>query len=367
MAMNGRELLAASRALRDAFTLDEFDQLLFFYLDRRRENIAGPGNFNTIVYQVLSAAEREGWTSKLLAAAREANPTNASLMALAETWQLAPLRVEARDALERVLSHEPGFLDITAWRERLGALEGRVGRVEVTVPGGLIKGTALLVGPGVCMTNYHVLQRVIDGTIAPSKVVVRFDYKRAADGVVLNDGTEHRLPDSDWLVDASPPSPVDLLVDPGQQLPSEDQLDYAVFRLTGEPGEESIGGASAGPQAPRRGWIDSAATEEPFTAESTMFVLQHPSGEPLKLAFGSVIGANRNGTRVRHRVDTERGSSGSPCFNRNLELVALHHGGDPNFAVGHRPEYNEAVPFAAIRRLLAQRDAASSVFVAAGP
>ena len=366
MARQGRELLAASEALRDAFTLDEFDQLLFFYLGKRRENIAGPGNFQAVVYQVLSAAEREGWTSKLLAAAREANPTNARLMALAEAWQLAPLRVETREALERIISQEAGFLDITAWRERLGALEGQVGRVEVTVPTGMIKGTAFLVGPGICLTNYHVLERVIEGGVAPSEVVVRFDYKRSGDGVVLNSGTEHRLPSSGWLVDASPPSPVDSLVDPGQQLPREDELDYAVFRLTGEPGEESIGGASAGPRAPKRGWIESAATAESFTPDSTMFILQHPSGEPLKLAFGSVIGQNGNGSRVRHRVNTEPGSSGSPCFNRNLELVALHHGGDPNFSIGHQPQYNEAVPIAAVCRLLEERNAAPSVFAGAG-
>ncbi len=366
MARQGRELLAASEALRDAFTLDEFDQLLFFYLGRRRENIAGPGNFQAVLYQVLSAAEREGWTLRLLAAAREANPTNARLMALAEAWQLAPLRVETREALERIISQEAGFLDITAWRERLGALEGHVGRVEVTVPTGMIKGTAFLVGPGICLTNYHVLERVIEGGVAPSKVVVRFDYKRSGDGVVLNSGTEHRLPSSGWLVDASPPSPVDSLIAPGQQLPQGDQLDYAVFRLTGEPGKEPIGGASAGPWAPKRGWIESAATADPFTPESTMFILQHPSGEPLKLAFGPVIGPNSNSTRVRHRVNTEPGSSGSPCFNRNLELTALHHGGDPNFAVGHQPQYNEAVPIASICRLLEERNAASSVFVTAG-
>jgi hypothetical protein len=206
MAMQGRELLAASQALRSAFTLDEFDQLLLFYLDKRRENIAGPENFQTIVYKGLSAAEREGWTSRLLAVAREANPTNADLMALAEKWQLAPLRAEAGEALERILSDEAGFLDITAWRERLGGLEGTVGRVEIPVPGGIMKGTAFLVAPNACLTNYHVVQPVIKGAVEPSNVVVRFDYKRSADGVILNDGTEHRLSDSDWLVDASPPS-----------------------------------------------------------------------------------------------------------------------------------------------------------------
>jgi hypothetical protein len=274
------------------------------------------------------------------------------------------LRPEERDALERIISEEAGFLDITGWREKLGALEGQVGRVEVTVPGGLIKGTAFLVGPDVCVTNYHVLKPLIEGEVAVSHALVRFDYKRSREGVVLNDGTEHRLPDKDWLVDASPPSMVDSLVDPGQQLPSDDQLDYAAFRLVGEPGEESVGGSSALPQAPQRGWITSHAVAEPFSAESTMFILQHPSGQPLKLAFGPVSGLNGNRTRVRHRVNTEPGSSGSPCFNRNLELAALHHGGDPNFDVGHRPQYNEAVPFSAICRLLAERNLTSSVFVA---
>jgi Trypsin-like peptidase domain len=233
---------------------------------------------------------------------------------------------------------------------------------EVTVPGGTVKGTAFLVRSAVCFTNYHVPKHVIKGAVAPSKAVVRFDYKRSQDGVVLSDGTEHRLPDSDWLVDANPPSTVDVLVDPGGQLP-EDQFDYAVFRLTGEPSEESIGGSSGGPQAPKRGWTDSAAAE-PFSAESTMFILQHPAGEPLKLAFGPVSGLNGNSTRVRHKVNTEPGSSGSPCFNRNLELAALHHGGDPNFAVGQRPQYNEAMPLSAGCRLLAERNLASSVFAA---
>lgn len=367
MALPGKEMRAASEALRDAFTPDEFEQLLRYYLDKKLANIAGPGNFQTVVYDVLSAADREGWVPDLLAAAREANPRNAQLMGLAESWQLSPVRPDTRDALERVISKEPGFLDITAWRERLGGLEGQVGRVEVTVPEGVIYGTAFLVGPDVCVTNYHVLEPVIAGAVAASQVIVRFDYKRSADGVVRNKGTKYRLLDDDCLMDSSPPSPVDLLVNPAGRLPQPDQLDYAVFRLAGEPGEDPVGGASAGPQAPKRGWIDSVATTEQFISNSTMFVLQHPSGEPLKLAFADVIGMNGNGTRVRHRVDTAGGSSGSPCFNRNLELVALHHGGDPNFTVGYRPQYNEAVPFSAICQLLTQRGLAASICATAKP
>jgi V8-like Glu-specific endopeptidase len=37
------------------------------------------------------------------------------------------------------------------------------------------------------------------------------------------------------------------------------------------------------------------------------------------------------------------GSSGSPCFNANLELVALHHAGDPTVP-WEQPEWNQAIP-----------------------
>ncbi len=54
----------------------------------------------------------------------------------------------------------------------------------------------------------------------------------------------------------------------------------------------------------------------------------------------AVIGLNDNKTRVRYTTDTEPGSSGSPCFNQNWELVALHHSGDPNWL----PSWNEGIP-----------------------
>jgi V8-like Glu-specific endopeptidase len=68
-----------------------------------------------------------------------------------------------------------------------------------------------------------------------------------------------------------------------------------------------------------------------------------------------VIGANGNGTRMQYRVNTEGGSSGAPCFNTEWQLVALHHSGDPNFEVDHKPTYNEGIPVGAILKLLAER------------
>ncbi len=56
---------------------------------------------------------------------------------------------------------------------------------------------------------------------------------------------------------------------------------------------------------------------------------------------------NANQTRVRYRTNTETGSSGSPCFNSDWDLVALHHSGIV--------KYNEGIPINCIVALLKQR------------
>ena len=77
----------------------------------------------------------------------------------------------------------------------------------------------------------------------------------------------------------------------------------------------------------------------------------------MKLALDTqaIIGVNGNATRVRYRTNTEPGSSGSPCFDANWNLVALHHAGDPNFTPGYNPQYNQGIPIATIAKLLKQR------------
>lgn len=57
-----------------------------------------------------------------------------------------------------------------------------------------------------------------------------------------------------------------------------------------------------------------------------MFVIQHPGGRPKEVAHctgGMTINAARD--RVKYRMDTEKGSSGSPVLNSILNVIALHH------------------------------------------
>jgi hypothetical protein len=204
------------------------------------------------------------------------------------------------------------------------------------------------------MTNYHVMEPIISGKVAPAAALFRFDYKRLPNSVV-SEGTVFSLATNDWLVDSSPPSAVDSKPEPKAGVPRPDELDYAIVRLQGSPGARPVGEKPDKEGSPR-GWI-STENPTPAQAASPLLIMQHPAGAPLKLALdmSGVVGPNSNNTRLKYNVNTEGGSSGSPCFNTDWNLVALHHSGDPNFDPDHKPEYNEGIPIEAILQLLAAR------------
>lgn len=363
MRLTGPLMRQFSEALRDAFTRTQLEQLLRYRLERRLADITLGDNLQQIVFELLRAAEAEGWTLGLLLAAREANPGNPALLAFAQQLGAAPPTPPHLE-LERIIRAANSLLDLHQWRTRLGQIEGQVCRVEVATEGrGTLYGTGFLVGPDVVMTNYHVIEAVIAGeqgattskglSARARNVALRFDYKRLADGTTLQQGTLHRLT-ADWLIDASPMSPCDSRPEAGE--PGPEELDYALLRVEGAPGALPLGDKSE-PDAPRRGWITVGASAAPLQPGSPLFIVQHPQGEPLKLALDTdaVVALNANGTRVRYKTNTEPGSSGSPCFNSNWELVALHHAGDPNFAPDHGPQYNQGIPLDAILALLERR------------
>ena len=64
------------------------------------------------------------------------------------------------------------------------------------------------------------------------------------------------------------------------------------------------------------------------------------------------------GLRVRYATNTEGGSSGSPCFNKDWDLIALHHYGDPAFG---QPKYNQGIPIGKIREHLRGKGAEAAL------
>lgn len=365
MPLTGYQYRQLTDALLDAFPRrDKLEQMVRFRLDKNLTAIALGNDLTEIVFKLIQTAEAEGWTAQLVAGARESNPGNPHLLTFAQQFGLAPA-TPSQPELERIVKTTNSFLDVDMWRTRLGEIEGQVCRIEIESNKGTIYGTGFLVGPDVVITNYHVVEAIIEGErgcttsqgvrALPSDVILRFDHKRLADGTTLNSGTTCQLA-KNWLIDKSPMSPIDSLSEPKSGVPQSDELDYALLRLDGAPGIAPVGNKPE-PGAPLRKWIKVPTQPYHFQPGAALFIVQHPQGAPLQLVLetNAIIGLNQNHTRVTYRTNTLPGSSGSPCFNSNWELVALHHSGDPNFDPAHKPTYNEGIPFTAIRALLEKR------------
>lgn len=357
--MKGVVMQEVRDALVGAFNQDSLTEMLRFRLDRDLFSVVPPGALNTVAFNLLRLAEQEGFEYELIEAAYQYRPKNARIREVYEKYALAP-KVTVADkptdleGLEKVVRAGVPMLDMGLFWERASRVEARVCRVEIS---GSAAGTGFLVGPDALLTNYHVLRKVIENKAAPGDVSLRFGYKRAADDSILS-GTVFKLA-ADWLIDFSPHTIGEGKGTPEAAAPKSDELDYTLVRVAGEPGKQKVD-RQTGPEAPPRGWVEVPASVPVVGKDQPLLIVQHPQGEPLKLAVDmqSTLGENADRTRLRYRTNTEPGSSGSPCFDCEWRLVALHHYGDPAY---DHPKFNQGVPAATIRKLLETRGKAGSL------
>lgn len=347
--LTGPELRELRDILRKAFKLSQFDRLMSDRLDRSREDYGLGDNYVEILFNVLDDANRLGWLGDLVKQASEENPSDVELYEFALAHFGRGVSEGTRDNLERIVRESNKFLDIVKVLTRLGTIYRQVCRISFD-SGAKPQGTGFLVGPSTVLTNYHVMAPVISTNVAASEVRVQFDYATLTDGTIDN-GTRVQLA-KDWLIDSSPYNQKD--VDGTGPEPTLEELDYAVIRLKRAMGNQAIGEKSTA-QSPTRSWIDLGAHAAIPAKDTAIYIVQHPGGGTMKLAWDtkSVIGANAPGSRLRHRTNTEGGSSGSPTFNADFELVALHNGGDP---VSVTAKFNQGVPIAPILELMKKRN-----------
>jgi hypothetical protein len=77
--MIGQEIAALHDALLSAFDLDSFDQMLRVRLDKDLVTLVGRGALQTVTFNLIRVAVREGWALALIRAAREHVPGNPTL------------------------------------------------------------------------------------------------------------------------------------------------------------------------------------------------------------------------------------------------------------------------------------------------
>lgn len=360
LKVTGADHKALAEALEKAYPDPNLlNQMLTARLDQSLNAITAPFPLSQATFDVVTFYKAKGHLLRLISAARASQPDNPQLALVAEKFALST-RTRPAPQLEKIVKSTSVPFSVVIWRERLARREACVCRVEIPTNNGLSYGTGFLVAPDLVLTNHHVMAPAIAGlegkftpgglSADPKKVIVRFDYKELDDRQPANPGVEIGLAD-DWLVDSSPHSAADLQAAPKQQVPSADELDHALIRLTTPVGAEPIPlGRDSDPQAHPRGWIELPEQEWPFADQTALFILQHPKGAPMALALDleARMTVNANHTRVTYQTGTEPGSSGSPCFNQFWTLVALHHAGDPLYPDLHPDAFNEGIPIARI-------------------
>ena len=358
--LSGEDIKRLSTLLSGTLSLNDLESFVYASTgDRLFVEYVAPGKpLRPTISDLLIALEDIGSTAKFLSyvyANRPGRPdvrteiVKAFPDAVAVPEQKIELSAQTAGAPQAdapTNAHAPGLqrnvrpylakLDIRVWQSRLVQIERRVCRVELE---GTAVGTGFLVGPDTVLTNWHVFEAAKNqGKVAG--LGCRFDYELLPDGKVQPG--QLILLQAGGLVDSSPYSVAEGTDKPENPLPTTAELDYALLRLASRVGEQQVDGVA-------RGWIALPKAVLPLTADGPILIVQHPQGTPMKLAMDTqaVIGLNGNGTRINYRTNTDPGSSGSPVFTMDWDLVALHHSGDPAWV---NPTYNQGVPIELVRQ-----------------
>jgi len=185
---------------------------------------------------------------------------------------------------------------------------------RVNTPNG--PGSGFLIATDLLLTNHHVLPD--EQTAAAA--VAEFNYQNAWGGE---------------------PEPVRRFTCDATFFRNSKALDYAIVRLNGSPGD-------------LYGFVNLAKRAE-STVNDFVSIIQHPQGGPKKIAFTDNKVSAVFDDLVQYSTDTEPGSSGSPVFNQEWEIVGLHHrGGGLAGPDGKKYFTNEAIQIGSV-----VRDAAS--------
>jgi V8-like Glu-specific endopeptidase len=196
---------------------------------------------------------------------------------------------------ESFLQDEPSWYDVNFLKQ---AIEYSSSVCKVEIPSQNITATGVLIAKKLVITNYHVLypQNQPDIHINPQQdILLRFGY--------LDDnsskGKVFKLDQENPILSSS----------------STETFDYVLLQV-----EESILQTKDIKLAKCNG-------NNILVKGQGINILQHPKGETLKVCFSKdgITAVNEEKGLVQYVSRTDGGSSGSPCFDKDWNLVALHH------------------------------------------
>jgi|GEM_PF-1452800 V8-like Glu-specific endopeptidase len=211
---------------------------------------------------------------------------------------MGPLREKQ---LQSFFKPEPAYQDVGFL---MRAIERAACVCRIEIPSNGRRGTGFLIRPNLLLTNYHVLKETPEDDIEANahEAILRFGAVTGDDGKLLP-GQVFRLVSRNPILKASP----------------AEQLDYVLLQV-----EDDITKTTKVLPAP---W-DLA----PLKDRCGLNILQHPvlhaeDGGGMKIAMSSngIVHVDSGKGLVQYVTRAAAGSSGSPCFNDQWNVVALHH------------------------------------------
>ncbi|MFG1968220.1 trypsin-like peptidase domain-containing protein [Nonomuraea fuscirosea] len=215
----------------------------------------------------------------------------------------AALEATRTEALDRPKMYERILgvaKDLQAWSflPRGVRAARTVARISVRENGREIPiGTGFLVSPRLLLTNHHVFP---DAGVARS-AVVEFDAQ--------------------VTVDNTPEVSQRFVLAPDAFFVADEALDFALVPVvpdaTGLPAGETFG------------WNRLSVQTGKLVIGEPVNIIGHPSGRLKEISIRENRLEARLDDFLQYQTDTEPGSSGSPVFNDQWEVTALHHSGVP--------------------------------------
>lgn len=216
-----------------------------------------------------------------------------------------PTTESALDVLERILGgNEIQDVNYLARGARVAQAVARIAiRDEVGRDRGY--GTGFLIAPGVLMTNNHVLASISQA----ARSAAEFDYELDISG--------------------APSAPVKFDFDPARLFYTSPELDYTVVAVSPRSTEGDVA-------LLRYGFLPLVGVTGKVTDGEWLTVIQHPKGGRKQICVRENKLLKRTKDVLWYSTDTLAGSSGSPVFNNDWYVVALHHSGIPQTKDGKR-------------------------------
>lgn len=210
---------------------------------------------------------------------------------------------DARVAFERIIRGNE-LQDINYLARGTRAARS-IGRIIIREPNGRLAGygTGFLIGRGVLLTNNHVLQTSEWAT----RSEVEFEYERDEAGT--------QMPG------------VKFLLDPKTLFFTHEQLDFSVVAVTPKA-------INAERDLTEFGFLSLIGGTGKAIEGEWLTIVQHPGGELKQLCVRENQLLKKGPDVLWYSTDTLGGSSGSPVFNNDWLVVALHHSGVPEMKNG---------------------------------